>query len=365
MNAPIQLVDTQIVRNAEIGSLRQFRLSADLEGIGKAGELITLAVTPADTADQLAVIDNYISGFKNLEMTADIIAPVVLVDREAGKRIDRSLASAFTVLETAIGRQGHINEIQDAASRVDYKTQEYGLAAFIPWASENDAIPQYDIRRATSQMLADLVLLSREVRVWNFVSTLTNWNAANRTSLTTNFKWDNGSTKNPRADVHARVLASAQRISGMAMNPDVAFWFLGDTEVRAYLKHTMGNDAPNPDMARGADASGYEVIRLVGLPDIHVCPAKKLVSGSLAYVLADDVVLFSRPPATVPTDMFSISTAMTFRTKGKSGVGWVNNEYIPNGRGLNSGRMLETGFGEVTFMGSDRAGGLIKDVLST
>jgi hypothetical protein len=52
MNSPIQLVDTQIVRNAEVGSLRQFRLSADIQGMGRAGELITLAVTPADTADQ-------------------------------------------------------------------------------------------------------------------------------------------------------------------------------------------------------------------------------------------------------------------------------------------------------------------------
>jgi hypothetical protein len=364
MNAPLQLVQTQIVRNAQMGDLRQFRLSEAIEGVGKAGELITLAVTPADTADQLAVIDNWISGFRNLDMTADIVAPVVLVDREAGKRIDRTLASAFTVLETAIGRQGHINEIQDAASRVDYKTQEYGLAAFIPWASENDAIPQYDIRRATSQMLADLVLLSREVRVWNFVTTLTNFNAANRTSLTTNFKWDNGSTKTPRLDVHTRVSASAQKITGMGMNPDVAFWFLGDTDVRAYLKHTMGDAAPNPDMARGSNAEGAEIIRLVGLPDIYICPAKKLSGANLVYVLADDVVLFSNPPG-MPTDMFSVTTAKTFRTKGKSGVGWVNNEYIPNGRGLNSGRMLETGFGEVTFMGSDRAGGLIKDVLST
>ncbi len=365
MNAPIQVFDTHITRNAELGSLRQFRLSMDVEGMGKAGEIITLAVMPSATSDQLATIDNYISGYKPFDFTADVIAPVVLVDKEKGKRPDRSLASAFTVHETAVGRQGHLKEIQEGLTWTDYVTQEHGLSAFIPWASENDALPQYDVRRAHSQMLADFVLLSREVRVWNFVTTLNNWNAANRTSLTTNFKWDNGSTKNPRADIHARQLASAQKINGMAMNPDVAFWFLGDTEVRAYLKHTMGNDAPNPDMARGADTNGYEVIRLVGLPDIHICPAKKLVSGSLAYVLADDVVLFSKPNNGMPVDMFSTTTAMTFRTKGKSGVGWVNNEYIPNGRGLNSGRMLETGFGEVVFMGSDRAGGLIKDVLST
>jgi hypothetical protein len=375
MSANIALnsrVDRQTLIDAALGQLRQFVLSENLHGqdgnlIGRAGETITLAVMPSDTSDQLAVIDNYISGYRNFGFMADIVSPVVVVDKEAGKRIDRSLASAFTVHETAVGRQGHINEIQDAASRVDYKTQEYALAAFIPWGSENDALPQYQIREATSTMLADLLLLSREVRVFDFLSTLTNWNTNNRTSLTTNFKWDNGSTKDPRLDLHTRMKASAQRVTGIAMNPDVAYHFLSDNNVRAYLKATMGDDAPVPDLARTIDATNHqpETINIVGYPPIYICPAMKLVSGALTYVLADDVILFTRPPTNVPTNMFSVATSLTFRHRGKSGTGWVTNEYIPNGRGLNSGRMLETGFGEVTFFGSNIAGGLIKDVLST
>jgi hypothetical protein len=214
-------------------------------------------------------------------------------------------------------------------------------------------------------MLADLLLLAREVEVFDLLTTLTNWNSNNRTSLTTNFKWDNGSTKNPRDDLHNRIRASAQPVTGIAMNPDVAYFFLSDTSVRAYLKAVMGDDAPVPDMAKAADTRGYQIINLVGYPPIHVCPAMKLVSGALQYVLADDVVLFSRPPSNVPVDMYSVSTALTFRHRGKSGTGWVTNEYIPNGRGLNGGRMLETGYGETTFFGSNIAGGLIKDVLST
>src|SRR5690348_4705330 len=144
MNAPLVInseVNRRIIANAELGSLRQFRLSEDLHGeeglVGRAGDVITLAVMPSDTSDQLAVIDNYISGYRNFGFMADVVSPVVTVDKEAGKRIDRSLNSAFTVLDTAVGRQGSIKEIQDAASRVDYKTQEFALAAFIPWGSEN------------------------------------------------------------------------------------------------------------------------------------------------------------------------------------------------------------------------------------
>lgn len=365
-------VDRSVLVDAAHGQLRQFRLSEDLHGdngvlLGRAGETITLAVMPSDTSDQLRVIDNYISGYKNFGFMADVVSPVVMVDHETGKRIDRSLASAFTVVDTAVGRQGHLKEIQDAATRVDYKTQEYGLAAYIPWASENDAIQQYNIRTATSTMLADLVLLHREVRVFDFMTTLTNWNANNRTSLTTNFKWDNGSTKDPRADLQARLKASARRVTGIGMNPDVAYYFLSDNNVRAYLKATMGDDAPVPDIARATDSGNHamQTINVVGYPPIYICPAMKLVSGVLQYVLADDVVLFSRPPVDVPTTMFDVATCLTFRTKGKSGTGWVTNEYLPNGRGLNGGRMLETGFGETVFFGSNIAGGLIKDVLST
>ena len=53
MNAPVQALETRIVRNNVIGDLRQFRLSKDIDGVGRAGELITLAVNPSDTSDQL------------------------------------------------------------------------------------------------------------------------------------------------------------------------------------------------------------------------------------------------------------------------------------------------------------------------
>lgn len=379
MNAPILLsseANRQIIRNTELGTLRQFRLSEDLHGeggvlLGRAGESITLAVMPSDTGDQLRVIDKYISGYKNFGFYADILAPTVLVDQEAGNRIDRTLNSAFQLVDTAVGRQGHINELADANTRTPYKTQEHALAAFIPWASEYDAIQQYNVRTAHSVMLADLLLLRKEYDLLNatngLMTTLANWDSRNRTSLTTNFKWDNGSTKNIRLDLKTRMKASAGKVTGIAMNPDVAYYFLSDTDVRAYLKATMGNDAPVPDLATalGADNKDQATIRIVGYPPIYIVGAQYLdSSGNLTYVLGDDVILFCLPPNNIPVDMFSAATCLTFRHKGKSGSGWVTNEYLPNGRGLNGGRMLETGFGETTFFGSNRMGGLIKDVLS-
>lgn len=367
MNAP---VNTHIVRTAaerlpqKDGSLlRSFRLAEDADGIGKAGETVMLSVLPSDTADQLQVLDTYISGYKPFQFTADLVTPPVLVDREKGKRLDRAKESAFERVDTAIGRQGQIKEIQDANTRTDYATLEYGLAAFVPWASENDAVDNYPIREATAQMLQDKVLLDAEVRKWNYLTTLTNWASSNRTTLGGTAKWDTGSAKNIRLDIQTRCDASAQLVTDMWMNPTVAFWFLGDTDVRAYLRQFLGDSVPPAEVARAAmNQQEHMSFELFGMPRLHICPAKVLTSGTLGYILADDVLLTSMPPGA--PSMFTVASTLTFRNKGKSGVGWVTNEYLPNGRGLNGGRMLEVGFAETTFIGSNIAGGLIKDVLA-
>ncbi len=369
MNAPAynpRVIPTLLGGGRQIeNGFRQLILAEAVEGIGRAGDLVTLSVQPSDTSDQLAEIDTYLGGYSVFAFTADLVAPIAVVKKEKGKRRDFSKENAFEVVPTEVGRQGAINEIQHGSATTDYETMEHALACFIPWASESDAVEAYDVRAAHSRLLADKLLLSREVKVWNFVTTLNNWATTNRTSLTANFKWDNGSTKNPRKDLHDRIEASAQPVTGIFMNPTVGFWFLSDTEVRAYLKQMMGDNAPPADLARAADSQGYMKFELVGYPPIHICPAKKLSAGNLVYCLGDDVVLSSSPPSGVPIDGMTSASCLTFRHRGKSGTGWVTNEYIPQGRGLNGGRMLETGYGETVFMGSNIAGGLIKDVLST
>src|SRR4051812_44360798 len=104
MNAPI-LLNTRGQQNA---AMRQVLVTEDLyDGgalIGRAGQTVTLSVLPSDTGDQLRVIDNYISGYKNFGFVADLLSPVVLVDQEAGNRIDRSANSAFQLVDTLVGR---------------------------------------------------------------------------------------------------------------------------------------------------------------------------------------------------------------------------------------------------------------------
>jgi hypothetical protein len=55
----------------------------------------------------------------------------------------------------------------------------------------------------------------------------------------------------------------------------------------------------------------------------------------------------------------TMGTALRFRYRGRSGSGYTVNEYVPFGRGLNGGTMLEAGFADADIMPSAFAGGLI------
>jgi hypothetical protein len=333
----------------------------------RAGDLVEMAVVPADVTNQTEVIDTYLGGYSQFGFAADLVSKVVPVDKEAGQRRDFAKENAFERVETRSGRNGAINEIDHQSTLTPYRVQEYALASFIPYSTETDAEKLYNIRAAAGELIMDKLLLDREYRIWGMLTTLANWNTANRTSLTTNFKWDNGSTKNIRGDIQARVRATLQPITDMYMNPDVAFWFLSDPAIIVYMRQMMGDNAPSADIAAAAMAPGgyaVESFTIPGLPRITIVPGKVMVAGTPTYILGDDVVLATNQPG-IPTDGHRVATSWTFRHKGRSGVGVQTNEYIPQGRGLNSGTMFEAGFLDAEFIAAPQAGGLIKDVLST
>lgn len=349
--------------------IKKFRLSEDAEIDGvyrKAGELIEMSVLPADVTNQTEVIDTYLGGYTQFGYAADMVSKVVPVEKEAGQRRDFAKENAFELVDTRSGRNGAINEIDHQSTLASFRVQEYALASFVPYATETDAETLYNIRAASGELIMDKLLLHREVRTWALMTTLANWPSTNKTSITTNFKWDNGSTKQIRADLQARIKASAQPVTDIYLNPDVAFWMLGDADIRTYMRQWLGDNAPTQDLAASAQQNGYAVqsFSMPGFPMFHIVPGKVLVAGVMQYILGDDVVLATNQPG-VPTDGHRVATSWTFRHKGRSGVGIQTNEYIPQGRGINSGTMFEAGFCEDQFLAAPLAGGLIKDVLST
>lgn len=339
-----------------------FMLSADGPA-GKAGERIMLSVTPAEVSNQNEELDSWLGGYSQFGFVADMLAPVVLVDQEKAQRRSFKAENVFERVPTKTGRHGAIHEIKHMSDTEPYETEEYALAAFVPFAAETDAVKNYNVKQAHMQMIPEKLALDRECRVFELLTDLNSWDAANRTSLGASLKWNTGASKNPLLDLHTRIKASVQKVTGILVNEDVLFWFLADTAVQARMRQMYGDNAPSPDLAMAAESQGVMTFQFLGLPPITVCPAKQMVAGSLVSIVPNDVILVSQP-AGLPNDGTRMATCMTFRTKGRSGTGWTTNEYIPqSGRGLESGTMMESGYKEDVFMASGRCGGLIKDVL--
>lgn len=332
------------------------------------GEIIRATLAPSDVTNQREQLENYLGGYSPFGFGADLLAPIIMVDKEKGDRRDLAKENAFEVVDTTLGRQGAFNEIDLLSAIGTYQARGYGLASFLPWQTENDAQANFNVRASLGQMLKWKLALHREVRVLTLLTTLTNWASTNRLDLTgvTAAKWDNGASKNPRADLWSIIKASLMPVNLILMNPDVAFYFLGDTEIRAYMKQMLGDGAPSADVAAAAAMGemGVVTVRIPGLPPIYILPAKKLVSGAVQYALGDDVLLLSVMP-NQPNDGLRVGSAFTYRTRGRSGSGIQTNEYIPQNRGNNSGTWFSVGFDEDVLISSNVAGGIIKDVLST
>lgn len=339
---------------------REFTLAQSMSG-ASAGEKVMMAVTPSDTS-QSTELETYLGGFRQDGYIQDIMARIVPVQKETFKRRDFSAVNTFAPVEDRVGRSGAINQIEHASAVVEDKTEEHALAAFIPYASENDAVGTYNVRGAHSKMIRDKLTLNAEIALSDFITTLTNWNASNRTTITTNYRWSTGTTKDPLADIRARLHASWAPVDAIVMNLEVSEYFLKDSTVQNLANFHLGTAGAKERLMVESGIRGVQSFELPTLPRFYVVEAKKYVSGSMVDILADDVVLLSSPAELAGGD--TMASYLRFRYQGRSGTGFTVNEYTPYGRGLNGGTMLEVGYSEARRQPSNRVGGLIKSVLT-
>lgn len=342
---------------------REFVLAQDM-GNAREGERVLMAVTPADTS-QSVELETYLGGYSQFGMGCDLVAPIVPVDTETFKRRDFSLLNVFAPVEDRVGRAGAINQIEHASAVVESKCEEHALAAFIPYAAENDAVRSYNVRAAHSDMIRDKLNLNEEIRVWDKLTTTSNWSASHYATITTNYKWPAGSTKNPLGDLQTRIQASYTPVTDIFMNTEVAGYMLKDSGIMAYANLWLGTAGLKDASAAAAAAASQGIQRFVlpGFPPITVLSGKKYVSSAMSQILTDSVVLANVPGPEMLRGGDTMGTILRFRYRGRSGTGWTVNEYVPYGRGINGGTMIEVGFNEALVMPCNTAGGLIDNVI--
>jgi hypothetical protein len=342
-------------------------LAAD-SPLGKAGQRVSLELTPADVHDP-AEIPSYLAGYKNSALRADEMSKVVLVDNDEDKFRTFSQDDAFEPVRVKGALTGPIPEVDPRSSLDSYKVVDRYIGSFVPVITEMQRGNNYAPRMAAARRCRNALMLDRELDVCGpsgLLTTSGNWAAGQVHTLAAGEQWNGGVDANPIVALQHAIEASAQPIAEIWMNQKLAHLFISNANVRDHMRQLLGDGNANNIAVGVANmaATGAPIDFMIpGLPPIKVMSAKyKNSSGALTYIMPDYVVLLTTPPG-VPSDGEEIATSYTFRRRGPSGVGIEAREFVVEGRGPHGGTMVVIAMADIAKMTGSNCGGLINGVI--
>jgi hypothetical protein len=337
----------------------EIKLTTNVEGVGVAGQRVTLALTPVDVVDPTE-IPTYLAGYKPFAARADEASPVALVDFDLGKYRSFSENDAFRRVPVKGSDQSAVREVDPSSALVDYRLVNRFLGGFVPDQTQEQAV--YDAKRAVGRRTMNAIELDREHDVWEMLGTASNWNANVRLAVAAGDEWN--VSGDPIYDLQTAVELAWQPVTEIWMNQKVAFAFLRHQEVRAHMRQFYGDSAISNASVGIANAQTQSVdFQIPGLPPIKVVASKEKneSTGRLDYCLGNVVVLTHQPPG-IPTDGEDSRSALTFRRRGEGGVGLETREYRIEGRGPKGGVMQVVSTADVNVMPANMAGAIITNV---
>jgi hypothetical protein len=341
------------------------RLVADAPGLGRAGDVINLALSPSDVTISEEV-DTLMAGYRPPGYRADEACPIMLVGKDTDQFRVFGLNNAFQQINVLSSIQADIAEVDPESSLDTYRVQERALGGFIPAVTEenaNEGNGLYDVRAAVGRRIAWALALDREIRVFGtggLLSTAANWASGNQFTISSGVEWNSQANGDPVSDIFDLIQASAQPVTDLWLNPAVAHHFIRSEAVRDHLRTMLGDGAPGAGAAAATAAANNMDFQIPGLPPFHVVAGKVLnpSTGALDYILTDNVIATGTPAGT-PLTGEDIMTCKTFRRRGPSGNGFTSREFQLDRRGLHGGAFLASGHAEQVKMVANNVGGIL------
>jgi hypothetical protein len=327
-------------------------------------DLIKLALVPGDVRT-IEEIDTYMPGYRRFPFRADELAPVVLVDASIAEYRLYTLASVFRQVRSETSLQAPVAEVDPETTLDTYRCRPYALGAFIP-AFTRAQQKFFDPERLAARRIADALGLGREIRVWTLATTLTNWNAANRTTLDAAHRWNGGASGDPLLDIQTGIEAASQPVTDIYLGQKAAHAMLRHAKMSDFITSMLGGGPRPSSMIEATGTVGTQAtldFTIPGLPPFHVVTSRMLndTTGAIDEIIGGDVVLVCNPPGQAQFE--DIRTFNTFRVRGPSGTGFVSRSFEVPARGRDGGTMLVSGYDDAEVMVSDTAGYLIKDAV--
>ena len=337
---------------------------AENSHLGRQGQRVTLSLTPTDVHED-EELSTYLAGYKPNGFRADEASKVVLVDHDSDKYRSFSSDDAFRRVDVKGAIEGAVPEVDPQSSVTTYQVVDRFIGSFINDITEQNATKLYRPRQQAMKRCKWAVQLDREIDVWTLLAATGSWAAGAQATIGAGFQWNGGGSADPIKDLTDRIEASAQQVTDIWMNQQVAFAFLRNASVRDQMRMLLGDAAPNASVAQVANAQATNVdFQIPGLPPIHVVAGKvkNESTSALDYILTDAVVLTTSPPG-VPTDGEEIATSYSFRRRGGMGVGFETREFRVENRGPKGGTMIVVSMADIAKITGNNVGGLILNTI--
>lgn len=189
---------------------------------------------------------------------ADIIAPVVPVDKESDKYYVWNRDDTFRTYDDKLAAGAVAKTIDFNLSTDSYYAEEFGLRTRILWRDMKNADQVLKLEMNKTKKLKDSLLLGREKRVATLLTTLASYASGLSTTLSGTSQWNNGSyAGDPVAEIDAAIeavrLASGVMPNCIVIPRSIVPTLTNNAKFRDHYKYTANDLAGNglPPTLRG------------------------------------------------------------------------------------------------------------------
>lgn len=232
--------------------------------------------------------------YRPQEMIADLIAPIIPVEKETDLYPVFSRAEAFAVENTIRARGTEANKITRSVSSAGYAVKNYALGYDLPIEdrANMDAAYAFELEAGASRFLVSKLMLDYERRIINTISSGTNVS----TTFLPNSAWNAASNAGDPIAQLFQVIEQTQNRTAQRPN-SILFgwrawnWFRRNTNVRNFI---LGNNNGGGLVTRQNAQALFEVDRLL-VTQAFWNTANEAQAEALSSPFADKVLVYYAP----------------------------------------------------------------------
>lgn len=268
------------------------------------------------TAAQARVVDPILTtvaqGYRNAEMVADYLFPVVPVEQRGGKIIQFGRED-FRAYNTGRAPGSNTKRVQYGYMGNPYALESHSLEGAVPFEIMQDAnsVPNIDMGRIAVSKTQNIILLGSEVAAASIATNVANYGANNKVTLAGTSQWsDYSGVSDPSKDIEtAKEQVRSQtgkRANTVLLSPKAFNALKQHPKIIDRIKFT-GRDSVTTDIL----AALWSVSRVVVGDAVY----EDASTGSLADVWGKDVVVAYTEIGTL-ADAGLPSYGYTYRLRG-------------------------------------------------